>query len=495
MNILAIDQGTTSSRAVVYDAEGRRLAEARRELKQIYPQPGWVEHDPEEIWSSVLDLCREVLDQLSADRVGAIGITNQRETTILWERASGQALHNAIVWQDRRGSERCAGLRDNGEEPTLSSRTGLLADSYFSATKAEWLLDRYDPSRERSARGELAVGTIDSFLVWRLSGGKRFVTDATNASRTMLFNIHTQSWDADLLSLFNVPPELLADVLDSADDFGATVPGLLGRALPITGVAGDQQAGVIGQACFSPGMIKATFGTGCFVLANTGSVAPTSERRLLTTIAYRLDGQVSYALEGSIFNAGTTVQWLRDQLGLLSDSDESEALAASLDDTGGVYFVPAFTGLGAPWWDPDARGLICGLHRDTSGAALVRAALESVAYQLNDLLASMVGDGLHPPTAVRVDGGMVVNDWFMQFVADILDCPVERPLHVESTVRGAALLAGLGAGRYESLDSMASLWPKDRSFDPRMDRDRRQELISGWNEAVDRTLSGHNRSD
>ena len=489
MNILAIDQGTTSSRAMVYDTNGRRLAEAQRELRQIYPQPGWVEHDPEEIWSTVVDLCGQVLHQVGIDRVGAIGITNQRETTIIWERASGQALHNAIVWQDRRGGERCAALKRRGEEPALTARTGLLADSYFSATKAEWLLDRYDPTRERSARGELAVGTVDSFLVWRLTGGKRFVTDATNASRTMLFNIHEQGWDADLLSTFNVPPEILADVHDCADDFGASAPELFGRSLPITGIAGDQQAAVVGQACFSPGMIKATFGTGCFVLANTGSVAPASKQGLLTTVAYRLDGQVSYATEGSIFNAGTAVQWLRDQLGLLSDAADSESLAGSIEDTGGVYFVPAFTGLGAPWWDANARGTISGLHRESTRAALVRAALESVAYQLSDLMGAMLCEGLEPPTTIRVDGGMSANNWFMQFLADVLGCTVERPQDVESTARGAALLAGLGAGYLVSTDAIVSLWPEDRAFGPKMGDDRRQALIDGWHEAVNRALS------
>ena len=489
MNFLAIDQGTTSSRAILYGADGTKLAQAQRDLTQIYPQPGWVEHDPEEIWTGVVAVCQSVLSQVDIDSVVAIGITNQRETTVMWERASGRPVHNAIVWQDRRGVDRCVALRRDGLEEGLTQRTGLLADSYFSATKIEWLLDRYDPTRARSACGDLAVGTIDSFLIWRLTGGESFVTDATNASRTMLLNIHDQAWDRELLATFNVPPELLAEVRDSAANFGVTEKGLFGRALPITGVAGDQHAAVIGQACVDTGMIKATFGTGCFVLANTGKTALTSDERLLTTIAYRLNDSVTYAIEGSIFNAGTAVQWLRDQLGLIDEAAQSEALAASIENTAGVYFVPAFTGLGAPWWDADARGLVCGLRRDTSKAAIVRAALEAVVYQLCDLVRSMPTESLSSRPAIRVDGGMAANDWLMQFLADVLDCPVERPKDVETTARGAALLAGLGLGCYASTSDIASLWRDDRRFDPEMSPADRERLLDGWQDVVHRTLA------
>ena len=488
MNFLAIDQGTTSSRAIVYADDGTCLAQAQQELKQIYPQSGWVEHDPEDIWSTVLTVCRTVLDQVGVASVGAIGITNQRETTLIWERASGRAIYNAIVWQDRRGADRCDSLRRDGEETNLMARSGLVADSYFSATKAEWLLDQFDPSRSRSARGELACGTVDSFLIWRLTGGDTFATDATNASRTQLFNIHDQVWDPDLLATFNIPIELLADVRDCAGDFGATKPDLFGRAIPITGVAGDQQAAVVGQACFEPGMVKATMGTGCFVLTNAGTTAPITSQRLLTTIAYRLDGAVTYAVEGSIFNAGTALQWLRDEIGILAHARQSEALSKSIADTSGVYFVPAFTGLGAPWWDADARGLISGIGRDTGPAAIVRAALEAVAYQLYDLATAMSGDADSTvPIVVRVDGGMAANDWLMQFLADILDCVVERPKDVESTARGAALLAGIGSGRYASAEETVARWQEDVRYHPVMAAARRQQMIDGWHDALRRT--------
>ncbi len=495
MKFLAIDQGTTSSRAIVYDQDGSCLAQSQHEITQIYPRSGWVEHDPEEIWSTTLAVCRDALNQVAVDEVAAIGITNQRETTVMWERASGRPVYNAIVWQDRRGADQCDLLKRNGEETGLIERTGLVADSYFSATKAAWLLDRCDPSRARAARGELACGTIDSFLIWRLTGGAIFATDATNASRTLLFNIHDQDWDRELLEMFNVPIDVLADVRDCAADFGSTKREIFGRSIPITGVAGDQQAAGIGQACFSPGMVKATLGTGCFVLANAGKAAPMPKERLLTTVAYRLDDRVSYAVEGSIFNAGTAVQWLRDQLGLIDCAEQSEILASSLDDTEGVYFVPAFTGLGAPWWDPDARGLICGLGRDTGANAIVRAALEAVAYQLNDLVQAMSGqDGLTAPTVIRVDGGMATNDWLMQFLADILSRIVERPADVESTARGAALLAGLGVGCYTSTDDIAALWPEDVRYQPMMDAKTRRPLIDGWHGAVRRTLTDTRRN-
>ncbi len=418
----------------------------------------------------------------------AIGITNQRETTVLWDRSTGRALYNAIVWQDRRGAELCARLVREGHGATIQKRTGLVVDSYFSATKLAWLLDNVAGARVAAEHGDLAFGTIDSFLLWRLTGGKVHATDATNAARTMLFNIHTQTWDETLLDLFGVPAAVLPEVRDCAADFGRTEPALVGAPIPICGMAGDQHAALIGQACFAPGMIKATFGTGCFVLAHTGSKHIASRNRLLTTMAYRLNGEVTYALEGSVFNTGTAMQWLRDNLGIIENAEETEGLAAGLGGNAGVYFVPAFTGLGAPHWQPAARGAIFGLTRDTGRAEIVRAALEAACYQTADLLSAMTADGAAQPSALRVDGGMAANNWLMQFLADVLDVPVERPRSTETTALGAALLAGLQAGVHQSLNDIAKTWQLDHRFEPRMKTTERQGLLDGWATALARVM-------
>lgn len=485
--VLAIDQGTTSSRAIVFDPDGRALAVAQEEFPQLFPREGWVEHDPEAIWATTLGVCRRALVALGADadRVCAIGITNQRETTVLWERSSGRPLANAIVWQDRRTAETCEGLRAAGHEPMITERTGLLLDPYFSATKLAWLLEHVPGARARAERGELAFGTIDSFLVWRLTGGRVHATDITNASRTLLFNIHTGRWDDDLLQLFGIPASLLPEVRDCAADFGTSDSGALGRELPIAGVAGDQQAAAIGQGCTAPGMIKSTYGTGCFMLMNTGSEAVHSRNRLLTTVAYGLDGEIRYAVEGSIFVAGSAIQWLRDRLRVVDRASETEALARSLDSNRGVYLVPAFTGLGAPHWDPHARGALFGLTLDSGRAELVRATLESMCYQTHDLVDAMVRDGAARPTALRVDGGMVANDWMLEFLADVLQIPVERPAVTETTALGAAFLAGLRTGVFQSLDEIGARWRLDRRFEATQSQDVRDRLLRGWACAVD----------
>ena len=483
--VLAIDQGTTSTRAIVFDVDGRVLAKAQRELSQHFPADGWVEHDPEEIWTAALDVARRALAATEA-RVADIGITNQRETTILWDRATGSPIHNAIVWQDRRTAPLCRRLIDSGHEALVTARTGLLLDPYFSASKIAWLLDTVPGARERAERGELAFGTVDCFLLWRFTGGTVHATDATNAARTLLYDIHAQRWDPDLLDLFAVPAALLPAVKDNAADFGTTAPGLLPTRLPIGGMAGDQQAATVGQACFAPGMVKSTYGTGCFMLLNTGAAPVASRHRLLTTLAWRLEGRPTYALEGSIFVAGAAVQWLRDGLRLIESAGETEALAAGLGSTGGVYLVPAFTGLGAPWWDPDARGAILGLTRATGIAEIVRAALEAVCYQTADLLAAMEADSGAPIGALRVDGGMAANSWLMRFLADLLGVPVERPLVTETTALGAAFLAGLQVGLFDSLDTLAANWSPDARFDPTLAPERRAALMAGWRRALDR---------
>ena len=486
--ILSIDQGTTSSRAMVFDATGKALATAQTEFAQHYPQDGWVEHDPEEIWSTTLDACRKVSTDGSVDAksIAAIGITNQRETTIVWDRGAGKPVYRAIVWQDRRTAEHCERLRAAGHEELVTRKTGLLLDPYFSATKLAWILDNVDGARQKAERGELAFGTVDCFLLWRLTGGREHATDATNASRTMLFNIHTQSWDDELLDLFRVPRGVLPEVRDCAAHFGETQAELLGRAIPVTGIAGDQQAAAVGQACFAPGMIKSTYGTGCFVLVNTGEAAARSRNRLLTTVCYRLDGKVTYALEGSIFIAGAAVQWLRDGIGLIQSASETEALASSLANNRGVYLVPAFTGLGAPHWDARARGALFGITRDTGVAEIVRATLESVCYQTRDLLQAVADDGVTSLSALRVDGGMVANDWLMQFLSDIVDLRVERPVVTETTALGAAYLAGVQVGVFDSLDDVTANWQRDRSFEPAMDNSERERLLAGWTKSVSR---------
>lgn len=489
--LLAIDQGTTSSRAIVFDLGGRPVSSAQQELPQIFPSEGWVEHDPEQIWSDTLKVCRAALSKngVTAEAIAAIGITNQRETTIIWDRATGKPIHHAIVWQDRRTAPQCQALFSPEKEKWLAAKTGLLLDPYFSATKIAWLLNEIPGARERAERGELAFGTIDSFLLWRLTGGRVHATDATNAARTLLFNIHTQEWDDELLAFFNIPRALLPDVRDNAADYGHTDDTLFGVRIPIRGMAGDQQAATVGQACFSPGMIKSTYGTGCFMVLNTGDIAVQSNNRLLTTVAYRLNGKPTYALEGSIFIAGAAVQWLRDALQLVKHASETEEMARGVASTGGVYLVPAFTGLGAPYWDPLARGAIVGLTRDSGIAHIVRAALESVCYQSRDLLEAMQADGAALPKALRVDGGMVGNDWVMEFLTDILDIPVERPVVPETTALGAAYLAGLGAGIYQSLEQLSDMWQVERAFYPEADPQRREALYRGWLEAVGRTRS------
>ncbi|MCP5153175.1 MAG: glycerol kinase GlpK [Ectothiorhodospiraceae bacterium] len=483
--LLAIDQGTTSSRAIVFDAGGRALASAQREFTQHYPRPGWVEHDPEEIWETTLAVTREALAR--GGPVVAIGITNQRETTLLWDRKTGRPVHNAIVWQDRRTAASCQHLRDAGHEPLITERTGLLLDPYFSATKLAWMLEHVEGARARAEAGELAFGTVDAFLLWRLTGGRVHATDATNAARTLLLDIATGRWDPDLLALFGIPEAVLPEVRDCASEFGTCDPALLGHPIPVRGMAGDQQAATVGQACFEPGSMKSTYGTGCFALINTGEQAMRSTNRLLSTIAYRLDGRTTYALEGSIFVAGAAVQWLRDGLGIIRSATETEALAGGLDSNRGVYLVPAFTGLGAPWWDPDARGALFGLSRDTGPAELARAALESVCFQTRDLVDAMVRDGATPPPTLRVDGGMVVNDWLAQCLADVLDTPVERPVVNETTALGAAGLAGLQSGVYDSLDTLGARWQREARFEPRLPAGDRERMLAGWAQAVAQT--------
>ena len=490
-HILAIDQGTTSTRSIVFDDQGRTLAISRRELRQHYPDAGWVEHDAEDIWRDTLATARVAIDEsgLGARGIAAIGIANQRETAVVWERGTGKPIHNAIVWQDRRTADACARLKSDGAEDLIRQRTGLLLDPYFSGTKISWLLDQVAGARGRAERGELAFGTIDCFLLWRLTGGRVHATDVTNASRTMLFDIHRGQWDEELLRLLRVPRALLPEVKDCSAIFGETAPGLFDQAIPIGGIAGDQQAALIGQACFEPGMVKSTYGTGCFLLLNTGDTPVLSQNRMLTTPAYRIKGRTTYAMEGSIFAAGAAVKWLRDGIGIIDDAAETAALAMQVPDDHGVYMVPAFVGLGAPHWLPDVRALICGLNLDSTGAHIARAALESVAFQTLDLTAAMAGDGASRPASIRVDGGMAANDWFCQFLADTLDTRVERPAQLETTALGAAFLAGLATGVWTDLSAIAGSWSPDAVFTPAMPAARRAELVAGWRTALRRTLA------
>ncbi len=488
--ILALDQGTTSSRAIVFDDSRQIICKAQQEFPQHFPEIGWVEHDPEDIWQSTLTTARKAFDEAETQgyRVMAIGITNQRETSLIWERENGRPIANALVWQDRRTSEYCQHLKDTGCEEQIIAKTGLLADPYFSASKICWLLDNIEGARAQVEAGKLAFGTVDSFLLWRLTDGASHATDATNASRTSIFNIHTQDWDEDLLRQFNIPRSLLPEVKDCAADFGMTQREIFGREIPVLGIAGDQQAASIGQACFSPGDVKSTYGTGCFVLLNTGNKALRSRNKLLTTVQYRFNGKTAYALEGSIFIAGAVVQWLRDALQIIPSAGITEELASSIKNTGGVYFVPAFTGLGAPWWDSDARGAIYGLSRGTGIAELTRAALESVCYQTHDLITAMGADNAELKR-LRVDGGMSGNDWLMQFLADILGAPVDRPKVLETTALGAATLAGMKAGFYGGVDELAASWQGEHVFEPSMPTARREALLAGWQDAVARTLT------
>ncbi|MDX1608756.1 MAG: glycerol kinase GlpK [Halofilum sp. (in: g-proteobacteria)] len=482
--LLAIDQGTTSSRAILFDRHGHVHRSAQREFRQIYPHDGWVEHDPEEIWSTTLGVCREAVGP-DAGRIAALGITNQRETTLVWDRDSGEPVCNAIVWQDRRTADQCSELVRRNREGVVRKRTGLLLDPYFSGTKIAWILDNVPGVRERADRGELAFGTVDTFLIWRLTRGRVHATDATNASRTLLFNIHEQRWDDELLELLDVPRSLLPEVRDSADDFGVADEEWLGRPLPISGVAGDQQAALVGQACLEPGMVKSTYGTGCFVVLNTGTTPVESANKLLTTVGYRLEGRTAYALEGSIFVAGAAIQWLRDRMGLLAEAGESASLADSLPEDHGVQLVPAFTGLGAPHWDPHARGAVFGITPNTGPAHFARAVLESVCYQTHDLLYAMIADGAQAPSTLRVDGGMAANDWLVERLADITAVPVERPDNIETTAIGAARLAGLQAGVYDSLDEISSSWRLDRRAEPKLDEQQRQQHLQSWSAAVE----------
>ncbi len=490
--ILAVDQGTTSSRAIVFDGAYRVCGVAQQEFPQHYPRSGWVEHDPEDLWRTVLETMKGALAnaKLSASDIAAIGITNQRETTLIWDRKTGRAIHNAIVWQDRRTADVCEKLRGDGVEPDVTAKTGLLLDPYFSGTKVAWILDHVEGAREKAERGELAFGTVDTFLLWRMTGGKVHATDVTNASRTLLCNIDTGDWDDGLLKLLRVPRALLPAIKECSDDFGSLDPALLGAAIPLRGVAGDQQAATIGQACFQPGMMKSTYGTGCFALLNTGATRIASSQKLLTTIAYRIGGETAYAIEGSIFVAGAAVQWLRDSLHLIKRAEESGTLAAAADPEQAVYLVPAFTGLGAPWWDPNARGAMFGLTRNTGPREFARAALDAVCYQTLDLLEAMRADWQGASdTVLRVDGGMVASDWMLQRLADISNAPVDRPVILETTALGAAWLAGSGAHVWPDHDAFAKSWQRDRHFKPVMDAATRATLVAGWRDAIRRTRS------
>ena len=488
-HVLAIDQGTTSSRAIVFRSDISIAATAQQEFPQHFPASGWVEHEPDDIWNSTLFTCREALKKanLTAKDIAAIGITNQRETTIVWDRVTGKAVHRAIVWQDRRTADMCARLKAEGHESAITAKTGLIIDPYFSGTKVAWILDHVPGARARAERGELLFGTVDCYLLWRLTGGKIHATDATNASRTLLFNIHTGQWDDDLLKILRVPRAMLPEVKDSSATFGETVPDLFGGSIAICGIAGDQQAATIGQACFSPGMIKSTYGTGCFALLNTGTTPVTSKNKLLTTIAYQLKGQRTYALEGSIFVAGSAVQWLRDGLGLIKHANESGPLADKSDPSQEVYLVPAFVGLGAPYWNPRVRGAVFGLTRNTGPAELAYAALESVCYQTFDLWAAMRADWPEAKAAnvvLRVDGGMTASDWTMQRLSDLLDAPVDRPMIQETTALGAAYLAGLAAGVYDEPSNFTEHWRLERRFKPMMSAATRERKLAGWARAV-----------
>lgn len=481
--LLAIDQGTTSSRAILFDDTLSPVAVSQQEFQQHFPASGWVEHDPEDIWRTTIVTCKKAL---AGRTPAAIGVTNQRETIVVWDKTTGAPVHNAIVWQDRRTSEFCAALKAEGAEADVTARTGLLLDPYFSATKLKWVLDQGARDRTR----DLLAGTIDTYLIWRLTGGKVHATDATNAARTMLYNIHEGGWDEELLRLFDIPREILPEVRDSADDFGQTDPAIFGAAIPIRGVAGDQQAATVGQACFQPGMMKSTYGTGCFALMNTGDTAVASKNRLLTTIAYQIDGKPTYALEGSIFIAGAVVQWLRDGLKMIAAAPDTQALAEAADPTEQVYFVPAFTGLGAPYWDADCRGAIFGLTRNTGPAEIAKAALESVAYQTQDLLEAMRGDwGQAGQTVLRVDGGMTASEWTMQRLADQLGAPIDRPVVTETTALGAAYLAGLKSGICPDQATFAENWALERRFEPTGDEADRRKRYDGWRAAVAKLLS------
>jgi len=488
--ILSIDQGTTSSRAILFTTKGQVFAVAQAEFEQHFPKNGWVEHKPEDIWSTVVEVCQRVLSEnnIAASQVITIGITNQRETTLVWDKKTGKPLYNAIVWQDRRTAEYCDSINSPETAELINSKTGLLLDPYFSATKIKWILDNVEGAREKADKGELAFGTVDSFLLWHLTSGEVHRTDATNASRTMIFNIHSQEWDEELLALFNIPNSLLPEVMDSSCEFGLSSPEILGEAIPIQGIAGDQQAALFGQACFEQGMAKSTYGTGCFLMLNTGDKPLVSKHRLLTTVAYRLNGKPTYAIEGSIFMAGATIQWIRDGLKFIGNASEAEGIVEGVPFDHGVVLVPAFTGLGAPYWDPNARGAILGLTRDSGIKEIVTAALQSVCYQTKDLQKAMESDGLRL-TKLRVDGGMVANNWVLSFLANILGAEVDRPEIIETTALGVAYLAGLQAGVFSSTEELASMWHCERKFEPTMLPKQRNDLYDHWLAAIKKVQS------
>lgn len=492
-HILAIDQGTTSSRAIVFDKNIQPIASAQEEFPQHFPDSGWVEHDPADLWSTTLTVCRGVIDHagIGVENIAGIGITNQRETTIVWDKTTGEPIHNAIVWQDRRTADFCRELREAGHEPMFADRTGLLCDPYFSGTKLKWILDHVEGARDRARAGELLFGTVDSFIIWKLTGGASHVTDATNAARTLLYDIRKGRWSTSICALFDIPMEMLPEVKDTAADFGMTSPDLFGREIPILGVAGDQQAATLGQACFKPGMLKSTYGTGCFALLNTGDTPVTSNNRLLTTIAYQFDGKPTYALEGSIFIAGAVVQWLRDGLQIIESAKDTQPLAETADPQQNVILVPAFTGLGAPYWNAECRGAVYGLTRNSGPAEFAKAALESVGYQTRDLLEAMHADwpSADGDVALRVDGGMSASDWAMQFLSDIIDAPVDRPEVLETTALGVAWVAGMRAGIYPDMDGFAKSWALEQTFEPALDATTRETKYAAWGRAVQATLS------
>jgi len=490
--ILSIDQGTTSSRGVLFDLNCEVVSIGQKEFTQFFPNSGWVEHDPEEIWMSTLESCRKAIKEVKIEpsQIQAIGITNQRETTVVWDKKTGKAIYNAIVWQDRRTSDFCQSLRELGHESSITEKTGLLLDPYFCATKIVWILDNVDGARKKANEGQLLFGTIDSFLMWRLSSQKIHSTDATNACRTLLYNIHDGCWDEDLLELFNIPSSMLPEVCDNAADFGKTHKSFFGAEIPIAASIGDQPSALVGQACFEPGMVKSTYGTGCFVLINTGYEPIKSKNNLLTTLAFQVNNKTCYALEGSIFVAGAAVQWLRDELKFIESAEQSEALAIQADEAQDVYLVPAFVGLGAPYWDPDCRGAIYGMTRNTGPAEITKATLESICYQTSDLLNAISKDlGENKLSAIRVDGGMAASNWIMQMLSDLIQLPVDRPKNLETTALGAAYLAGMQVGFYPSMDDFAKSWKSEKQFNSKMADDYREKKLAGWRDAVSRTLS------
>lgn len=487
--LMSLDQGTTSSRAIIFDKKGKIISTAQKEFKQHFPKQGWVEHDPEEIWTSQSSVMIESLVNkgIRADQIAGIGITNQRETTIVWDRKTGEVVYNAIVWQDRRTASFCDSLKEKGYAELIASKTGLIIDAYFSATKIRWILENVEGAKARAKAGDLAFGTVDSWLIWKLTKGKHHITDVTNASRTMLFNIHSQEWDEELLELFGVHASMLPEVKSCSEVYCETAGDVLSTKIPIAGIAGDQQAALFGQLCTQPGMAKTTYGTGCFLVMNTGTKAVRSKNQLLTTVAWKIGDEINYALEGSVFIGGAAIQWLRDGLELFKDAKETEKLALSIEDNDGVYFVPALAGLGAPHWDQNARGAFFGITRGTTISHFTRAALEAIAYQVYDVLKAMEKDSGKPITELRVDGGATANNFLMQFQADLLDCEIKRPEIIETTAIGAAFLAGLAVGFWESQEEIQELWDADRSFNPNMEAEKREKLLHFWQKAIDRS--------